>query len=62
MLTRNSARLFGVNITNMMDVELKDDKKPKIKKTKSLCCSEWIWNLPEISPYIEEINWNKRNF
>lgn len=61
MLTRNSARMFGVNLTNMMDIELDDKKKSKIKRTKSLCSNEWIENHPEIFPYIEEITSNTRN-
>ena len=36
MLTRNSARLFGVNITNIMDIELEDKKKTKIKRSKTI--------------------------
>jgi hypothetical protein len=55
MHTRNSARIFGVNITNIPLEKLQEPRKNKAKRSKSSLSQRWLHFLPEVHPYIEEI-------
>jgi hypothetical protein len=61
MHTRNSARAFGVNITNLPMEPSKEAKKPKEKKPVSTLATVWPQSNPHVHPYIEEISSHTRN-
>jgi len=60
--TRNSARMFGIDITNYSQHELQDQKRQRTKKTKRRALSrDWLQNHPEINPYYEDITHHTHN-
>jgi hypothetical protein len=58
--TRSSARMFGLDITNQLPERHPDPKKPRTKRQKPSLCTQWLRALPEVHPYLSDLQLHAR--
>jgi hypothetical protein len=58
--TRSSARMFGLDLTNCLPERSSDPKRPKNKRQKPSLSTQWLYALPEVHPYLVELQLHAR--
>jgi hypothetical protein len=52
--------MFGLDITNHPPIMPTEPKKSRAKKGKPSLSTEWLHSLPEVHPYLSEIQQHTR--
>ncbi len=58
--TRSSARMFGLDLTNQLPQRPSDPKRPRPKRHKPSLSTQWLRSLPEVHPYLSDLQLHSR--